>query len=108
MEAVPPPIGWKDVTVELEPDEQAALRTLVGQYRAAEQWALLDWLAYLPVGDHPQRIRHGYVPESVVATWTEVGTNPGPNYTGSGGLIPTVSTILGRLLYLVNPLLPLR
>ena len=65
-------------------------------------------LAYLPVGDHPQRIRHGYVPETVVATWTSVGTNPGPNYTGSGGLSPTLSTILGRVLYLANPLLPLR
>ncbi len=26
-------------------------------------------LAYLPVGDHPQRVRHGVVPESVAATW---------------------------------------
>ncbi|TWH04957.1 hypothetical protein L615_000100001120 [Nocardioides sp. J9] len=26
-------------------------------------------LAYLEVGNHPQRVRHGYVPESVVATW---------------------------------------
>ncbi|WP_436699514.1 serine/threonine protein kinase [Nocardioides sp. BYT-33-1] len=26
-------------------------------------------LAYLPVGNHPQRVRHGYVPESVVSAW---------------------------------------
>ncbi|HWJ09615.1 MAG TPA: serine/threonine protein kinase, partial [Nocardioides sp.] len=26
-------------------------------------------LAYREVGDHPQRVRHGFVPESVVATW---------------------------------------
>jgi hypothetical protein len=25
--------------------------------------------AYLPVGNHPQRVRHGLVPESVVSTW---------------------------------------
>ena len=26
-------------------------------------------LAYLPVGNHPQRVRHGLVPKAVVATW---------------------------------------
>ena len=34
--------------------------------------AVLDFskkkeLAYLPVGDHPQRVRHGYVREDVLA-----------------------------------------
>lgn len=64
-------------------------------------------LAYLPVGDHPQRVRHGYVPESVVAGWTEVGSNDGPNYSGSGGLIPILSSVFGRVLMLVDPVLPL-
>ncbi|MBU2696148.1 serine/threonine protein kinase [Pimelobacter sp. 30-1] len=26
-------------------------------------------VAYLAVGNHPQRVRHGYVPEAVLATW---------------------------------------
>ena len=67
-----------------------------------------DELAYLSVGDHPQRVRHGYVPEAVVATWTDPGSNTGPNFEGTGGLIPNVSTLLGRLLYLLNPLLALK
>lgn len=67
-----------------------------------------DELAYLDVGDHPQRVRHGHVPESVIATWTDPGSNSGPNFTGTGGLIPTLSTLLGKLLYLLNPILPLK
>jgi hypothetical protein len=33
-------------------------------------------LAFLPVGDHPQRVRHGYVPQSVVASWTAAPPPP--------------------------------
>jgi hypothetical protein len=66
-------------------------------------------LAYLPVGDHPQRVRHGVVPEKVVRSWTSVGENTGPSFEGSGGLIPGVSGVLGQVLQTgVDPVLPLR
>jgi len=65
--------------------------------------------AFLPVGDHPQRVRHGYVPETVASTWPPVTPGPigGPN-GGSHGLINTVASLVGVVLALVNPLLPIR
>jgi len=65
--------------------------------------------AFLPVGDHPQRVRHGFVPNAVVDGWEPVVPGPigGPN-GGSHGLINTVASIVGVVLALVNPLLPIR
>ena len=66
-------------------------------------------LAFLPVGDHPQRVRHGFVPESVVSTWGPVQPGPpgGPN-GGTGGLVNLLSGVLGGVFSLVAPILPVR
>ena len=52
---------------------------------------------------------HGFVPNAVVATWDPVTPGPfgGPN-GGSHGLINTVASVVGVVLALVNPLLPIR
>jgi hypothetical protein len=49
-------------------------------------------LAYLPVGDHPQRIRHGYVREEVLAAGADSAQ---PAVAGSAGL--EAATSLSRL-----------
>lgn len=65
-------------------------------------------LAYLPVGDHPQRVRHGYVPDAVVRSWgSDTGQN-GVNHTGTGGVINDLSVLFGRTLNLIDPILPVR
>ena len=65
--------------------------------------------AFLPVGDHPQRVRHGFVPNAVVDTWAPVTPGPigGPN-GGSGGLVNTVAAVVGVVITLLRPLVPIR
>lgn len=60
-------------------------------------------LAFLPVGDHPQRVRHGYVPEPVVASWTPAP----PPTTSPTGLAAVVSAVTGVLTSVLGALSPL-
>lgn len=60
-------------------------------------------LAFLPVGDHPQRVRHGFVPESVVASWTPAPPAP-TSPTGVGALLAALTGVLGSVLGALSPL----
>ena len=49
----------------------------------ADAVAVVDYrtgreLAYLKVGDHPQRVRHGYVPDALVRSWQGTGVTDRP------------------------------
>jgi hypothetical protein len=59
--------------------------------------------AFLPVGDHPQRVRHGYVPESVVASWSPAPpTSASP--TGLAAVVSSVTSVLTSVLGALSPL----
>jgi hypothetical protein len=61
-------------------------------------------LAFLPVGDHPQRVRHGYVPEPVVASWTPASQPAPTSPTGVGALVATLSGVLTSVMGALSPM----
>jgi len=61
-------------------------------------------LAFLPVGDHPQRVRHGDVPDSVVASWSPSSSPDPTSPTGVGALVTTLSGVLTSVMGALSPL----
>lgn len=61
-------------------------------------------LAFLPVGDHPQRVRHGFVPEAVAASWTPTPPPTSTSPTGVAGLVATLWGVLSAVLGALSPL----
>jgi hypothetical protein len=58
--------------------------------------------AFLPVDDHPQRVRHGYVPDAVVASWSPAPpTSTSP--TGLAGVVSAVTGVLSSVLGALSP-----